>query len=120
MKRLASVSLLIASIGSLVALPVAAQITVSVQDPQFSWTGKAGQQANFSWSATVDNPAREDFRVRVTLELLDSGGNVVGGDSTEVSVGRESRSNVDEAGSIEFASAQQARQYRIVIAEIES
>jgi hypothetical protein len=103
----------------MVATPVLAQITVSVQNPTFAWTGKAGQQANYHWTAKVDNPSRKDLNVRVTIELLDSAGNVVGSDTYESIVGKMGSEDIDQSASIAFAEAEKASQYRVVITEIE-
>jgi hypothetical protein len=104
---------------ALVATPVLAQVTVSVQNPTFAWTGKAGQNANYQWTAKVDNPSKKELNVRVTIELLDSAGNVVGSDTYEAMVGKMGSADIDQNASIPFADAEKASQYRVVLAEIE-
>lgn len=105
---------------ALVAAPVLAQTPVTVQNPSFEWTGKEGQQANYRWSATVDNPSsRDDLRVRVTLEMLDSGGNVVASDSTEMQLPEEDQASIDRTAQVEVETAQQATEYRITMVELE-
>lgn len=107
------------AVCAMVATPVLAQITVSVQNPTFAWTGKAGQEANYHWTAKVDNPSRKDLNVRVTIELLDSAGNVVGSDTYESMVAKMGSADIDQSASIPFAEAEKASQYRVVITEIE-
>ncbi len=104
---------------ALVAAPVFAQTVVSVQSPTFAWTAKAGQQANYHWTASVDNPSKKELNVRVTIELLDSAGNVVGSDTSETMVGKMARADIDQTASLAFADAENASQYRIVLTEIE-
>lgn len=104
----------------LLATPVLAQVAVTVQNPSFSWTGKEGQQANFRWSATIDNPSKRDVRVRMTLELLDEAGGVVSSDSTEIRLAKESDESIQRTGTIAFSEAQKAKQYRITLAGLEN
>lgn len=106
----------------MIAAPALAQdeLYVSVQDPSFSWTGKQDQQANFSWSATIDNPTRRPAMVMVTLHLMDATGNIVGSDSQTMEVGRQSQSEVSGSGQLAFATASQATQYRITIEGVEN
>lgn len=93
---------------------------VSVENPAFSWTGKQDQQASFSWSATVQNPFKRPAMVRVTLVLLDANGAVLSTDSETLEVGKESQSEVSREGSLAYATASQATQYRIEIARSEA
>ena len=110
---------LILSVGTLVAADAIAQATVSVQDRSFAWTGKSGQNANFRWTATIDNPSRRALNVRVTIELLDSQGSVVAQDSAEVMLPQMDRASVQQTGSVAFSTAEQAAQYRVVLVAID-
>lgn len=104
------------------ALPAVAQdeMYVSVQDPSFSWTGKQDQQANFSWSATIDNPTKRHAMVMVTLHLMDASGNIVGSDTQTIEITRLSQSPVEGDGVLAYATASQAKQYRITVEGVES
>jgi hypothetical protein len=93
---------------------------VTIDQPTFSWTGKEGQQANFHWSATVDNPYERPATVRVTLVLLDASGNVVGTDSEDLTVARRSQAAVDSDGSLAYSAASQATQYRVAVEGVEA
>ena len=104
---------------ALVAAPVLAQTIVSVQNPTFAWTGKAGQEANYNWTAKVDNPSKKELNLRVTIELLDSAGMVVGSDTYEAMVGKMGSADIDQNASVAFAEAEKASQYRVVLTEIE-
>ncbi len=97
------------------AAPVFAQSVVTAHDPSFSWSGKEGQQANYSWSSTLTNPTRRDVTVVVTLQLLDSAGNVVGSDVRTVSLARESDMQVGGDASLGYTDASRATQYRIMV-----
>lgn len=105
----------------MLAAPAIAQdeMYVSVQDPSFSWTGKQDQQANYSWSATIDNPTKRPAMVMVTLHLMDATGNIVGSDSITVDVERQSRSEISNSSALAYATASQATQYRITIEGVE-
>lgn len=101
-----------------VLLPVAyAQVTVSVEAQNFAWTGKQGQQANYRWSAIIGNPSRRVLDVEVTLQLLDADGEVVASKSETTTLEGESQTTVDSTGSVAFADAETAAQYRIVLVE---
>jgi len=105
---------------ALLAGPALAQTPVTVQNPSFEWTGKEGDQANFRWTAIVDNPSsRDDLRVRVSLEMLDDAGNVVGSDSTEMLLPEEDQVSIERDARIAVSTAQQASDYRVTIVEIE-
>ena len=106
----------------MIAAPAIAQDEqyVSVQDPSFSWTGKEDQQANYSWSATIDNPTKRPAMVMVTLHLMDSNGDIVGSDSVTLEVERMSQSEISSGGVLAYAMASQAAQYRITIEGVES
>lgn len=113
-------SLMLALAVALVAGPALAQTPVTVQNPSFEWTGKEGPQANYRWTATVDNPSsRDDLRVRVSLEMLDDDGNVVASDSTEMLLPEEDQASIERTARVEVDTAQQASQYRVTIVEIE-
>ena len=111
--------LLILAMGVLAAVDAVAQIEVSVQDRSFAWTGKSGQNANFRWTATIDNPSGSELNVRVTIELLDGQGAVVAQDSANVMLPRMDRTSVEQTGSVAVSTAEQAMQYRVVLAAVE-
>ena len=111
--------LLVVALGAMFTVDVLAQTEITVQSRDFAWTGKSGQNANYRWSATIDNPSGRDLNVRVTMEMLDDSGNVVGSDSADLMLPRRESSSVDQTASIAYATAQTARQYRIVLMEIE-
>jgi len=69
---------LVLAMGALMATEAVAQKEVNVQTRSFAWTGKSGDNANYRWSATVDNPSSRDLEVRITIELLNAAGDVVG------------------------------------------
>lgn len=103
---------------TVLAAPAVAQSQqyVSVQSASFEWTGKADRQANFSWSATVENPTkRPDLALRVTLILVDSSGNVVGTDSATVMVGKEATADVRQDGTLAYDDAAQVARYRVTV-----
>lgn len=89
---------------------------VSLASPMFSWTGKQDQNANYSWSATVENPFKRPVTVRVTLVLVDGAGDVVSSTSETVEVDKEGSVDVGGEGMLAYAQANQARQYRIEVA----
>jgi hypothetical protein len=105
--------------GAMVAAEAVAQIEVGVSDRSFAWTGKSGQDANYRWSATINNPSRRELNVRVTIELLNAAGEVVGNNSADVMLPPEDTTSVEQTSSITVATAETARQYRIVLMEIE-
>ena len=113
-RRLVVATALAASL-TLAAAPAIAQVTVSVQNPSFSWTGKQDQRANYRWSASIDNPSRREVVVDVRIELLDAAGAVVGSDTRTVTVARESGGSVSGETSLPYADASRATQYRITL-----
>lgn len=96
-----------------------AQIEVTVQNRTFAWTGKSGDNANYRWTATIDNPSSRELNVRVTIELLDAAGAVVGQNSADVMLTPTDSTSVEQTASIAVSTAETARQYRIVMMEIE-
>lgn len=103
-------------IVAIVAVPALAQQYVSVQNSRFEWTGKQDRTANFRWSATIDNPTkRPDIELRVTLTLVDGAGNVVGTDSTTVTVGKMGQAEVSQHGSLPYDDAARVAQYRVSV-----
>lgn len=104
---------------TLLAAPIVVAQTpqyISVEDHSFEWTGKEGRTANFSWSATVANPTkRPNLELAVTLTLVDTDGNVVGTDSTTVTVDREGQADVRNAGSLPYDEAATVAQYRVSV-----
>ena len=117
--RRISALVLVLAIGAFVAADAVAQMEVSVQDRSFAWTGKSGQNAEFRWSATIDNPSGRELSVRVTIELLDNQGAVVAQDSTDVTLPQMDRTPVQQSSSVAVATAEQATQYRIVLVGVE-
>ncbi len=111
--------LLVVVMGAMFAAEALAQVEVSVQNRSFAWTGKSGQNANFRWSATIDNPSRRELNVRVTFEMLNAAGEVVGQDSTDVMLTPMDRTSVEQTASIAVSTAESATQYRVVLMEIE-
>jgi hypothetical protein len=111
--------MLVVALGAMFAADVLAQTEVSVQNRSFAWTGKSGQNANYRWSATIDNPSGRELNLRVTIELLNAQGNVVGNQSADVMLPAMDSASVEQTSSIAFATAETARQYRIVLMEIE-
>lgn len=89
---------------------------ISVEDQSFEWTGKEGRTANFSWSATIANPTkRPNVELAVTLTLVDGAGNVVGTDSTTLTVDREGQADVRHAGSLPYDDAAMVENYRVSV-----
>ena len=111
--------MMVLAVGMVFAADVWAQTEVTVQDRSFAWTGKSGQDANYRWSATINNPSGRELNVRVTIELLDSAGAVVGQNSSDVMLTPENTTSVQEDASIAFATAETAEQYRITLMEVE-
>ena len=111
--------LLVVALGAVFVGEALAQTEVSVQNRTFAWTGKSGQNANYRWSATIDNPSGRELNVRVTIELLNASGNVVGQNSADVMLPPMDNTSVEQTANIEVATAETATQYRIVLMEIE-
>ena len=57
--------------------------------------------------------------MRVTIELLNAAGDVVGQNSADVMLPPMDSTSVEQAGNIEVSTAQTATQYRVVLMEIE-
>lgn len=93
---------------------------VTVEEPSFMWTGKEDMTANFSWSAMIANPYKRPVSVEVTLVLLDGSGDVVATDSEMVEVGKEGNIEVGSDGSLPYAEADRARQWRVAVASAET
>ena len=111
--------ILIVAIGALVAGEAIAQKEVSVQNRSFAWTGKSGQNANYRWSATIDNPSSRDLNVRVTIELLSASGDVVVYDATDLMLPKMDSASVEQTANIPVETGKTATQYRVVLVEIE-
>ncbi len=111
--------LLVVAYGAMFADEALAQQEVSVQNRSFAWSGKSGQNANYRWSATIDNPSSRELNVRVTIELLNAAGNVVGQNSADVMLPPMDRTSVEQTSNIAVATAETATQYRVVLMEIE-
>jgi hypothetical protein len=111
--------LMVVALGAMFATELLAQTEVSVQNRSFAWTGKAGQNANYRWSTTIDNPSSRELNVRVTIELLNTAGDVVGQNSADVMLNPMDNTAVEQTSNIEVATAETAAQYRIVLMEIE-
>lgn len=111
--------MMVLALGMVFAADAWAQLEVTVQDRSFAWTGKSGQDANYNWSATINNPSSRELNVRVTIELLDSAGAVVGENSTDAILTPEDNTSVDANASVAFTTAETAQQYRITLMEIE-
>lgn len=115
MRRLITAVTLLALVA--VATPAIAQdeYVVAATDPSFAWTGKQDQQAMYEWSSTLTNPSRREVMVNVSLQLLDSAGNVVIADTKSVTIAGESEMSVGGEASMPFSDARSATQYRIVV-----
>ena len=100
---------------TLVATPLLAQDMIRAFEPSFSWTGKQDQQANYTWSSTLTNPSRRDTTVIVTLQLVDSAGNVVGADTKTVSITRESEMQVGGDASMPYSDASRVSKYLLMV-----
>ena len=111
--------IMVLTIGALAAGEALAQVEVSIQNPNFAWTGKSGPDANYRWSATVNNPSGRDLNVRIALELLDANGNLVARDTADVMLPKMDRASVGQAASMSVAAAETATQYRVVLTELE-
>ena len=110
---------LVLALGAMFAAEALAQQEVSVQDRSFVWSGKSGQDANYRWSATINNPSGRELNVRVTMELLNTAGNVVGQNSADLMLPAMDDTSVQQNGTVTVATAETATQYRIVLMEIE-
>jgi hypothetical protein len=117
-RSIIAVLLLVAS-GAMFAAEALAQQEISIQNRSFAYTGKSGQNANYRWSATIDNPTGREFNVRVTIELLNAAGGVVGQNSADVMLPPMDRTSVEQTSSIPVTTAETATQYRLVLMEIE-
>ena len=111
--------LLLVACGAMFAAEALAQQEVSVQDRSFAWSGKSGQNANYRWSATIDNPSSRELNVRVTIELLNAAGDVVGQNSADVMLPPMDRTSVEQTSNITVAAAETLAQYRVVLMELE-
>ncbi len=111
--------IMVLTIGALAAGEALAQKEVRVQNPSFAWTGKSGQDANYRWSATVDNPSGRDLNVRVAIELLNADGNVVARDTADLMLPKMDRASVEQAATTAVATAETATRYRVVLTELE-
>ena len=117
-RSILAVSLVVA-FGAMFAAEALAQQEVSIQNRSFAYSGKSGQNANYRWSATIDNPSGRELNVRVTIELLNAAGDVVGYNSADVMLPPMDRTSVEQTASIAVATAETATQYRVVLMEIE-
>jgi len=117
MRRLTTAVTLLALLA--VAMPAMAQdeIVVSATNPSFSWGAKQDQQATYEWSSTLNNPSRRETTVTVSLQLLDSQGNVVADDVKMVTIAGETEMGVGGEATLPYAEARSAAMYRIVVAE---
>ncbi len=111
--------LMVVAMGAVFAVQAVAQTEITVQNRSFAWTGKSGDTANYRWSATVNNPSGRELNLRVTMEMLNSAGEVVGQDSADVMIAPMDNASVEETASIAVSTAESARQYRVVLMEIE-
>ncbi|MCH7825959.1 MAG: hypothetical protein IH849_14260 [Acidobacteria bacterium] len=110
--------LVVVVVGAMIAGEALAQKEISVQNRSFAYTGKSGQNANYRWSATIDNPSRRDLNVRVTLEMLNAAGEVVASDRADVMLPPMDSTSVEQTSSVALATAETATQYRVVLMEI--
>lgn len=111
--------LMVVALGAMFAAEALAQAEVSVQQRSFAWTGKSGQDANFRWSATINNPSGRELNVRVTFEMLNAASEVVGQHSTDVMLSPMNTTSVEETSSVAVSTAESATQYRVVLMELE-
>ena len=98
--------LLVVAFGAMFAAEALAQQEISIQSRSFAYTGKSGQNANYRWSATIDNPSSRELNVRVTIELLNAAGNVVGQNSADVMLPPMDRTSVEQTSSLTVATAE--------------
>lgn len=117
MRRLTTAVTLLALFA--VVMPAMAQdeIGVSATNPSFSWGAKQDQQATYEWSSTLSNTSRRETDVTVSLQLLDSEGNVVGADIKTVTIAGETEMSVGGEAMLAYADASSVAQYHIVVVE---
>ena len=111
--------LVVVALGAMIAGEALAQAEVSVQNRSFAYTGKSGENADYRWSATIDNPSGRDLNVRVTLEMLNAAGEIVASDNATVMLPSMDSTSVEQTSSLAVATAETATQYRVVLMEIE-
>ena len=75
--------------------------------------------ASVDWVTDLGGATDTAFNVRVTIELLNASGNVVGQNSADVMLPPMDNTSVEQTANIEVATAETAMQYRIVLMEIE-
>ena len=110
--------LVVVAVGAMIAGEALAQVEISVQSRSFAYTGKSGQNANYRWSATIDNPSNRDLNVRVTLEMLNAAGEVVAFDTADLMLPPMDSTSVEQTSSVAVATAETATQYRVVLMEL--
>ena len=88
---------------------------VRATNPTFSWGAKQDQQATYTWNSTLTNPSGRDAMVNVSLQLLDSAGNVVVVDTKMITITGESEMSVGGEAMLPYADARSAEKYRIVV-----
>jgi len=110
--------LVVVAVGAMIAGEALAQKEISVQSRSFAYTGKSGQNANYRWSATIDNPSNRDLNVRVTLEMLNAAGEVVAFDTADLMLPPMDSTSVEQTSSVAVATAETATQYRVVLMEL--
>lgn len=108
------------AIIALLSAPALAQTVVSATNPVFTWTGKEGDQAAYSWSASVSNPSKRSVTALISLHLIDSTGAVVASDSKTVVVDEKSVVEVDGTSRVPYSDARRATQYRITVEGVEN
>lgn len=120
MRRLTTAVTLLALLA--VAMPAIAQDedVVRATNPSFAWGAKQDQQATYEWNSTLSNPSRREAMVNVSLQLLDSAGDVVSADTKMVTLAPESEVSVGGEAMLPFADARNAQTYRIVVAAAEA
>jgi hypothetical protein len=120
MRRLTTAVTILALLA--VAMPAMAQdeYVVSATNPSFSWGAKQDQQATYEWNSTLSNPFRREAVVNVSLQLLDSEGNVVASDTKMVTIAGETEVGVGGESMLAYAEARSATMYRIVVAAAEA
>ena len=110
--------LVVVAVGAMIAGEARAQKEISVQNRSFAYTGKSGQNINYRWSATIDNPSSRDLNVRMTLQMLNADDEVVAFDSVDVMLPPMDSTSVEQTSSIALATANNATQYRVELMEI--
>lgn len=113
-------ALSVLAIVAFLAAPAWAQAVVNASNPVFAWTGKAGEQASYSWSASVSNPSKREVTALVSLQLIDASGAVVAADSKTVVIGKQTAIDVSGENSLPHSDARRATQYRITVEGVES